>query len=189
MATNESVITQARRKNSVGFDSPLPIGTSAKYVTGIRGTSVNNIEENMLLGYDLITTIETNPIEGVTHIIKEFKKEEDENNYYYIDIYEYSNYSSYKRWFKNNILFIAANDVEFDADHDFLMNDPSVYEINDHSLIMSNPEAPEEQVIYRAILHYINAEGNDISVSRLIRYSATTENGKIVQKQIIQNLL
>jgi len=190
MATNETVITQVRRKNSIGFDSPLPIGTSAKYVTGIRGTGVNNIEENILLGYDLITTTEVNPIEGVNHIIKEFRKEEDENDYYYIDIYEYTDYTNYKRWFRNNVLFISTDDVEFDdVDHNFLMNDPSVYEINDHSLLMDNSESPDEKAIYIAVLHYINAEDDDISVSKLIRYSAKTENGKVVQKQIIQNLL
>lgn len=89
------VITSLQTKDEDGnFPQSLfhPIGGEARYIAPIRGSSVNNIEEQFLIGVDCITTVEKDTIndETVTKTIKEFRKDiVDPTNFYKMIIIDY----------------------------------------------------------------------------------------------------
>ena len=59
MATGHEaeVIRYLRRKSSSGFESPTYLGAEQRFVGALRNSSVNNLEEQYILGTD--TYIET----------------------------------------------------------------------------------------------------------------------------------
>ena len=59
MATGHEaeVIRYLKRKSSSGFESPTYLGAEQRFVSALRNSSVNNLEEQYILGTD--TYIET----------------------------------------------------------------------------------------------------------------------------------
>ena len=187
--TTENIITQISRKNTTGFDTPFSIGSAAKHIASVRGTEVNNIEENFLLGSNTIIT-EEDLGNGVLHTIKEFRKETTLTDYYYIDAYKYDNYSSYKRYFQGDTLYLPDDDTYYDGTGSTLIgSDLNIYSLEDDIFGMVNTEAPITPAIVVATLKYVGSNGTEISVAEKTTYAKETQQGRITQKSIIRNLL
>ena len=118
MAFNENVISKLSKKNSAGFDTPYPIGTDAKYISGVRGTHVNNIEEQFLIGFDCITTTEILE-DGTEFVVQEFRDDTVTQEYYIIETHNFANFEAAKHFLKKNALYLPR-DL---ADHKFTSDD------------------------------------------------------------------
>ena len=117
MAFNENVISKLSKKSSTGFDTPYPIGTDAKYISGVRGTHVNNIEEQFLIGFDCITTTEILE-DGTEFVVQEFRDDTVTQEYYIIETHNFANFETAKHFLKKNALYLPGDlaDNKFTSD-------------------------------------------------------------------------
>lgn len=201
MAFNENVISKLSKKSSTGFDTPYPIGTDAKYISGVRGTHVNNIEEQFLIGFDCITTTEILE-DGTEFVIQEFRDDTVTQEYYIIETHNFANFEAAKHFLKKNALYLP-NDL---ADHKFTSDDQpagagslsfvgidtSVYSFSDDgsTLQIIAQQKTDAPVVSLSVLKYQSIIGTaPVDVAEKILYAAEDISGKVVQKQIIKNLL
>ena len=187
--TTDNIITKVSRKNATGFDAPYFLGSSARFVSGIRGVTGNNIEENILLGCDSITT-ETTLENGVKHIVREYRSENQTTEFYFVDLYIYHAISSGERWFYGDGLYLPENrsDNIFDSEGLFGVN-LSVYSIDDSHELLEILNNEEEPLISKATLKFTNATGTVIPVAEKTIYAKKNVSGQIVQRQVVTNLL
>ena len=201
MAFNENVISKLSKKSSTGFDTPYPIGTDAKYISGVRGTHVNNIEEQFLIGFDCITTTEILE-DGTEFVIQEFRDDTVTQEYYIIETHNFANFEAAKHFLKKNALYLPYDlaDNKFTSDDQpagagsvsFVGIDTSVYSFSDDgsTLQIIAQQKADAPVVSLSVLKYQSKIGTDpIDVAEKILYAAEDINGKVVQKQIIKNLL
>ena len=201
MAFNENVISKLSKKSSTGFDTPYPIGTDAKYISGVRGTHVNNIEEQFLIGFDCITTTEILE-DGTEFVIQEFRDDTVTQEYYIIETHNFANFEAAKHFLKKNALYLPGDlaDNKFTSDDQpagagsvsFVGIDTSVYSFSDDgsTLQIIAQQKADAPVVSLSVLKYQSKIGTDpIKVAEKILYAAEDISGKVVQKQIIKNLL
>ena len=201
MAFNENVISKLSKKSSTGFDTPYPIGTDAKYISGVRGTHVNNIEEQFLIGFDCITTTEILE-DGTEFVIQEFRDDTVTQEYYIIETHNFANFEAAKHFLKKNALYLPGDlaDNKFTSDDQpagagsvsFVGIDTSVYSFSDDgsTLQIIAQQKADAPVVSLSVLKYQSKIGtNPIDVAEKILYAAEDISGKVVQKQIIKNLL
>ena len=201
MAFNENVISKLSKKSSTGFDTPYPIGTDAKYISGVRGTHVNNIEEQFLIGFDCITTTEILE-DGTEFVIQEFRDDTVTQEYYIIETHNFANFETAKHSLKKNDLYLPGDlaDNKFTSDDQpagagsvsFVGIDTSVYSFSDDgsTLQIIAQQKADAPVVSLSVLKYQSKIGTDpIDVAEKILYAAEDISGKVVQKQIIKNLL
>lgn len=201
MAFNENVISKLSKKSSTGFDTPYPIGTDAKYISGVRGTHVNNIEEQFLIGFDCITTTEILE-DGTEFVIQEFRDDTVTQEYYIIETHNFANFEAAKHFLKKNALYLPGDlaDNKFTSDDQpagagsvsFVGIDTSVYSFSDDgsTLQIIAQQKADAPVVSLSVLKYQSKIGTDpIDVAEKILYAAEDISGKVVQKQIIKNLL
>ena len=201
MAFNENVISKLSKKSSTGFDTPYPIGTDAKYISGVRGTHVNNIEEQFLIGFDCITTTEILE-DGTEFVVQEFRDDTVTQEYYIIETHNFANFEAAKHFLKKNALYLPGDlaDNKFTSDDQpagagsvsFVGIDTSVYSFSDDgsTLQIIAQQKVDAPVVSLSVLKYQSKIGTDpIDVAEKILYAAEDISGKVVQKQIIKNLL
>ena len=201
MAFNENVISKLSKKSSTGFDTPYPIGTDAKYISGVRGTHVNNIEEQFLIGFDCITTTEILE-DGTEFVVQEFRDDTVTQEYYIIETHNFANFEAAKHFLKKNALYLPGDlaDNKFTSDDQpagagsvsFVGIDTSVYSFSDDgsTLQIIAQQKADAPVVSLSVLKYQSKIGTDpIDVAEKILYAAEDISGKVVQKQIIKNLL
>ena len=201
MAFNENVISKLSKKSSTGLDTPYPIGTDAKYISGVRGTHVNNIEEQFLIGFDCITTTEILE-DGTEFVIQEFRDDTVTQEYYIIETHNFANFEAAKHFLKKNALYLPGDlaDNKFTSDDQpagagsvsFVGIDTSVYSFSDDgsTLQIIAQQKADAPVVSLSVLKYQSKIGTDpIDVAEKILYAAEDISGKVVQKQIIKNLL
>lgn len=201
MAFNENVISKLSKKSSTGFDTPYPIGTDAKYISGVRGTHVNNIEEQFLIGFDCITTTEILE-DGTEFVVQEFRDDTVTQEYYIIETHNFANFETAKHFLKKNALYLPSEltDNKFTSDDQpagagsvsFVGIDTSVYSFSDDgsTLQIIAQQKADAPVVSLSVLKYQSKTGTDpIKVAEKILYAAEDISGKVVQKQIIKNLL
>ena len=201
MAFNENVISKLSKKSSTGFDTPYPIGTDAKYISGVRGTHVNNIEEQFLIGFDCITTTEILE-DGTEFVIQEFRDDTVTQEYYIIETHNFANFEAAKHFLKKNALYLPGDlaDNKFTSDDQpagagsvsFVGIDTSVYSFSDDgsTLQIIAQQKADAPVVSLSVLKYQSKIDTDpIDVAEKILYAAEDISGKVVQKQIIKNLL
>ena len=201
MAFNENVISKLSKKSSTGFDTPYPIGTDAKYISGVRGTHVNNIEEQFLIGFDCITTTEILE-DGTEFVVQEFRDDTVTQEYYIIETHNFANFEAAKHFLKKNALYLPYDlaDNKFTSDDQpagagsvsFVGIDTSVYSFSDDgsTLQIIAQQKADAPVVSLSVLKYQSKIGTDpIDVAEKILYAAEDISGKVVQKQIIKNLL
>lgn len=82
MQQQTEVIKSLFKKEQGVFSDEIPIGSEPIYISAIRGSSINNLEELLLIGADCIIT-ETN--DGSV-IVKDFKEDENAKDFYRIVI-------------------------------------------------------------------------------------------------------
>ena len=201
MAFNENVISKLSKKSSTGFDTPYPIGTDAKYISGVRGTHVNNIEEQFLIGFDCITTTEILE-DGTEFVIQEFRDDTVTQEYYIIETHNFANFEAAKHFLKKNALYLPGDlaDNKFTSDDQpagagsvsFVGIDTSVYSFSDDgsTLQIIAQQKADAPVVSLSVLKYQSKICTEpIDVAEKILYAAEDISGKVVQKQIIKNLL
>lgn len=201
MAFNENVISKLSKKSSTGFDTPYPIGTDAKYISGVRGTHVNNIEEQFLIGFDCITTTEILE-DGTEFVIQEFRDDTVTQEYYIIETHNFANFEAAKHFLKKNTLYLPGDlaDNKFTSDDQpagagsisFVGIDTSVYSFSDDgsTLQIIAKQKTDAPVVSLSVLKYQSIIGTaPVDVAEKILYAAKDISGKVVQKQIIKNLL
>ena len=201
MAFNENVISKLSKKSSTGFDTPYPIGTDAKYISGVRGTHVNNIEEQFLIGFDCITTTEILE-DGTEFVIQEFRDDTVTQEYYIIETHNFANFDAAKHFLKKNALYLPGDlaDNKFTSDDQpagagsvsFVGIDTSVYSFSDDgsTLQIIAQQKADAPVVSLSVLKYQSIIGTaPVNVAEKILYAAEDISGKVVQKQIIKNLL
>ena len=201
MAFNENVISKLSKKSSTGFDTPYPIGTDAKYISGVRGTHVNNIEEQFLIGFDCITTTEILE-DGTEFVIQEFRDDTVTQEYYIIETHNFANFDAAKHFLKKNALYLPGDlaDNKFTSDDQpagagsvsFVGIDTSVYSFSDDgsTLQIIAQQKTDAPVVSLSVLKYQSIIGTaPVNVAEKILYAAEDISGKVVQKQIIKNLL
>ena len=201
MAFNENVISKLSKKSSTGFETPYPIGTDAKYISGVRGTHVNNIEEQFLIGFDCITTTEILE-DGTEFIIQEFRDDTVTQEYYIIETHNFANFEAAKHFLKKNALYLPGDlaDNKFTSDDQpagagsvsFVGIDTSVYSFSDDgsTLQIIAQQKTDAPVVSLSVLKYQSIIGTaPVDVAEKILYAAEDISGKVVQKQIIKNLL
>ena len=201
MAFNENVISKLSKKSSTGFDTPYPIGTDAKYISGVRGTHVNNIEEQFLIGFDCITT--TKILEdGTEFVVQEFRDDTVTQEYYIIETHNFANFETAKHFLKKNALYLPGDlaDNKFTSDNQpagagsvtFVGVNTEVYSFSadGSTLQIIAQQRTDAPVVSLSVLKYQSKIGTDpIDVAEKILYAAEDISGKVVQKQIIKNLL
>ena len=201
MAFNENVISKLSKKSSTGFDTPYPIGTDAKYISGVRGTHVNNIEEQFLIGFDCITT--TKILEdGTEFVVQEFRDDTVTQEYYIIETHNFANFEKAKHFLKKNALYLPGDlkDNKFTSDDQpagagsvtFVGANTEVYSFSadGSTLQIIAQQRTDAPVVSLSVLKYQSKIGTDpIDVAEKILYAAKDISGKVVQKQIIKNLL
>ena len=209
MAFNENVISKLSKKSSTGFDTPYPIGTDAKYISGVRGTHVNNIEEQFLIGFDCITTTEILK-DGTEFIVQELRnalpfqswRNYEFQEYYIIETHNFANFEKAKHFLKKNALYLPGDlkDNKFTSDDQpagagsvtFVGVNTEVYSFSadGSTLQIIAQQKADAPVVSLSVLKYQSKIGTDpINVAEKILYAAEDINGKVVQKQIIKNLL
>lgn len=201
MAFNENVISKLSKKNSTGFDVPYPIGTDAKYISGVRGTHVNNIEEQFLIGFDCITTTEILE-DGTEFVVQEFRDDTVTQEYYIIETHNFANFETAKHFLKKNALYLPGDlaDNKFTSDDQpagagsvtFVGVNTKVYSFSadGSTLQIIAQQRTDAPVVSLSVLKYQSKIGTDpIDVAEKILYAAEDISGKVVQKQIIKNLL
>ena len=201
MAFNENVISKLSKKNSTGFDTPYPIGTDAKYISGVRGTHVNNIEEQFLIGFDCITTTEILE-DGTEFVVQEFRDDTVTQEYYIIETHNFANFETAKHFLKKNALYLPGEltDNKFTSDNQpagagsvtFVGVNTKVYSFSadGSTLQIIAQQRADAPVVSLSVLKYQSKIGTDpIDVAEKILYAAEDISGKVVQKQIIKNLL
>lgn len=201
MAFNENVISKLSKKNSTGFDVPYPIGTDAKYISGVRGTHVNNIEEQFLIGFDCITTTEILE-DGTEFVVQEFRDDTVTQEYYIIETHNFANFETAKHFLKKNALYLPGDlaDNKFTSDDQptgagsvtFVGVNTEVYSFSadGSTLQIIAQQRTDAPVVSLSVLKYQSKIGTDpIDVAEKILYAAEDISGKVVQKQIIKNLL
>ena len=201
MAFNENVISKLSKKSSTGFETPYPIGTDAKYISGVRGTHVNNIEEQFLIGFDCITTTEILE-DGTEFVVQEFRDDTVTQEYYIIETHNFANFEAAKHFLKKNALYLPGDlaDNKFTSDDQpagagsvsFVGIDTSVYSFSDDgsTLQIIAQQKTDAPVVSLSVLKYQSIIGTaPVDVAEKILYAAEDISGKVVQKQIIKNLL
>ena len=201
MAFNENVISKLSKKSSTGFDTPYPIGTDAKYISGVRGTHVNNIEEQFLIGFDCITTTEILE-DGTEFVVQEFRDDTVTQEYYIIETHNFANFETAKHFLKKNALYLPRDlaDNKFTSDDQpagagsvtFVGVNTEVYSFSadGSTLQIIAQQRTDAPVVSLSVLKYQSKIGTDpIDVAEKILYAAEDISGKVVQKQIIKNLL
>ena len=201
MAFNENVISKLSKKSSTGFDTPYPIGTDAKYISGVRGTHVNNIEEQFLIGFDCITTTEILE-DGTEFVVQEFRDDTVTQEYYIIETHNFANFETAKHFLKKNALYLPGEltDNKFTSDNQpagagsvtFVGVNTEVYSFSadGSTLQIIAQQRTDAPVVSLSVLKYQSKIGTDpIDVAEKILYAAEDISGKVVQKQIIKNLL
>ena len=114
-----NVVSEAMLKTSTGFSDPIPFAVQQRFVGALRSSSLNNLEEQYVLGTDEITTIreseETFPqVPGAT--IKftlmntNFTNDLTQNSYYILEskIYDLSDIVT---WQTKNIIPTVGTDT------------------------------------------------------------------------------
>lgn len=82
-------IKQLKIKNTDGFSAPVYLGAEQRFIGALRNSSLDNLEEQYLLGVDCITT-EYWQSAGTHITTKEFYDgNESTSNYYKLEIVEY----------------------------------------------------------------------------------------------------
>ena len=201
MAFNENVISKLSKKSSTGFDIPYPIGTDAKYISGVRGTHVNNIEEQFLIGFDCFTTTEILE-DGTEFVVQEFRDDTVTQEYYIIETHNFANFEKAKHFLKKNALYLPGDlkDNKFTSDDQptgagsvtFVGVNTEVYSFSadGSTLQIIAQQRTDAPVVSLSVLKYQSKIGTDpIDVAEKILYAAEDISGKVVQKQIIKNLL
>lgn len=204
---NGRVVRYIRKKLEDGnFDSPVYLGSEVRFVSSLRGATLNNLEEQLLIGCDTVTE-EWVDEDGNLRITKEFQDESLASEYYKLDsiIYDYNNITNPDFFFREDedgslILCLTENlndqkisDTLEDMGETkkvnyniFYGNNEDVYGYDEDSLVI----APSKEYIMRKdTLFFISEEEEaNIAIQKVTVQKYTVQNRKVIKEKIFSNL-
>lgn len=141
-----NIIKSLQVKKARGFYAPVFLGTDPYLVGAIRGTSLNNLEEEMILGMDCITTSweENN---GTKKSIKEFRREDIHQNYYRIESSFYPSDGPTPGEDETSPVQLL------DGEWQFVVSDEKIDQLNDQITLLSPNYSTEEDDLVWAKSH------------------------------------
>lgn len=192
-----NIIKYLKRKKSGSYEEPVYIGAEQRFISPLRGTNNNNLEEQNILGLDCITTSYWK--NSVLYEIREFRDTTKTNNYYVMksQIYDSGSMTTFSilnttvQWV-GDVLQFTSDRATFDTNGSFLViNGDASFDTSGTLIIAEKTESDGEEgskMVRQDILYYINASGNEIKVSTKKTFE-TVEDGTTVTKYIITNHL
>lgn len=196
-----NVIKSLRVKQGNSFSNPSLFGVEQCFVGPMRGQGVNNLEEQLLLGPEVITSSWTDD-DGVRRTTQEYRSINQETRYYKLEVYDYSRVpASYQ--------YIETQEGEEGVDEDSL---PKTLVIEDRDLIPEEAITEEslsfisdnykhnipdillinakEVLTEKKVLSYINDAGETILVGESRKaYVFNEVDNKIITRQYVINYL
>ena len=202
MATKHEaeVIRYLRRKSSSGFESPTYLGAEQRFVGALRNSSVNNLEEQYILGTDTYSEAYTDEqgnkiVETSYHINDAMHSVTD---YYKIISITYSNGTINKDFFFDNNSLKLPNDSQVVLFGDGSISHPNENELygeNNKTFAIDNSEMKIYPSSYTTIkkeeLHYISNNGaTDLLVLTKIIGKRYKDDGKreIIRESITNHI-
>ena len=200
MATGHEaeVIRYLRRKSSSGFESPTYLGAEQRFVGALRNSSVNNLEEQYILGTD--TYSETYVDEQGNKIVETSYHINDTmhsvTDYYKIISITYTNEIINEDFFFDNNSLKLSNEIALfgDGSTDY-PNENELYGESNKILSIDNSEMKIYPSSYTTIkkeeLHYISNNGaTDLLVLTKITGRKYEDNGKreIIKESITNHI-
>lgn len=198
MATLD-VIKSLRRKIDDKYEVAIPIGVEQRFVAPLRGINNNNLEEQLLLGTDLITK---NYWLGSTFCeTVEYRNKSVLNDYYIVErrsynaaadaqfVHESTVFSTEAVYFVNNVSGKHGQMVVIESDlAEFQNNDTTLAVSAMFDDDPTNDGLDEEgyRKVLEEILYYKNSSGNTIEVA-VRTTSEKEEDGITYTKSIIEN--
>ena len=202
MATGHEaeVIRYLRRKSSSGFESPTYLGAEQRFVGALRNSSVNNLEEQYILGTD--TYSETYVDEQGNKIIETSYHINDTmhsvTDYYKIISITYSNGTINGDFFFDNNSLKLPNDsqvVLFGDGSTLYPNENELYGESNKTFAIDNNEmkiySSSDTTIKKEELHYISNNGaTDLLVLTKIIDKKYEDDGKreIIKESITNHI-
>lgn len=183
-----NVVKMLRTKNASGFSSPSYIGAEQYFVSPIRGSSSNNLEEQLLIGIDCETTSWTEA-DGTKRITKEFRKEDTVSNYYKLEIYQYTNSSILEEYigYVDGVLSFKINEADVDTteidDGVLKIENSSIYGLDAEDRLTVNPVMTAEL----QELYFVS--DTDVTLVTTKRILKIFNDGNEIVKEIITNQL
>lgn len=192
-----NVLKYLKRKKSGKYDDPVVyIGAEQRFVSPMRGSNNNNLEEQNILGVDFIATSHWDA-NGTTLITRqEFRNDATVSEYYVLEIYKY-NAPGGGGEFTDNELILNSNKIYFKDIGMVIEDDQAEFQngtINNQVIIPvegqndSGTINPSEQSGYikteEEFLYYINKSGTKILISSKALYKKE-ENGTTYIKSVI----
>ena len=200
MATGHEaeVIRYLRRKSSSGFESPTYLGAEQRFVSALRNSSVNNLEEQYILGTD--TYSETYVDEQGNKIVETSYHINDTmhsvTDYYKIISTTYTNgIINEDFFFDNDSLKLPNDSVLFGDGSTSYPNENELYGESNKIFAIDNSEMKIYPSSYTTIkkeeLHYISNNGaTDLLVLTKITGKRYEDNGKreIIRESITNHI-
>lgn len=194
------VIRYLRRKSSSGFESPTYLGAEQRFVSALRNSSVNNLEEQYILGTD--TYSETYVDEQGNKIVETSYHINDAmhsvTDYYKIISITYSNGTINEDFFFDNNSLKLPNDsqvVLFGDGSTLYPNENELYCESNKTFAIDNNEMKIYPSSYTTIkkeeLHYISNNGaTDLLVLTKIIGKKYEDDGKreIIRESITNHI-
>lgn len=189
-----NILKYLKRKVSGSYETPVYIGAEQRFVTALRGSKNNNLEEQSILGLECI---ETSHWEGtVLYERKEFHDGSRVNDYYILESKNYRAGTEIR--FINNLIQIVSDTFSFDGTTFLIQNDSANFIDNNTTLSLpaNLNEGLDEDLIdeegfiktKEEILYYKNK--NDIIIEVAIKITKEKElDGVTTIKSYIENKL
>ena len=184
-----NVIYYLMQKNNdinSSFSDCIYFGSKPQFISTIRGTSINNLEEQLLIGCDAITEewIDEN---NNTHIIKKFCSDKKDSEYYILETIIYNpDEITVEYIIDNNILYIDNNLFMVEGNVLNINSDNSdIVVLQDDMLILNE----KESISKIDILKFISKDKSEKVVIKKITTKEQKENKKIIKEHIVNYLI
>lgn len=205
MANNYTaeVLRYLRRKGASGYDEPTYLGAEQRFVGAIRNSSVNNLEEQFVLGTDTYTE-EYEDNQGNQIIVKHFCKVDNSpsetSNYYKLVTIKYDSPLANSDYYYDDDIFVLPNDpsqVVFGDGSASYPNTAAVYGVDRTIFNLTAGGAvevfpPSVSTLQEDNLYFVRPGQSDLLV--LTKTTGTkyiTESGidkKVVKESIVNHL-
>lgn len=205
MASGKVIRYIKQKLDDGGFDSPLYLGSETRFVSSMRGTNLNNLEEQLLIGCDTITE-EWIDEDGNTRISKKFQDSSISFGYYRLDsiIYSKENISSSDFFIEKDetneslVLYLPDDITEQEISSElrgettetvnyniFYANNIDTYAIGNNTLSVSPSSG---FLIRKDILYFISAEATSVVIEKETTQGYTAQGKKILKEKIYNHL-
>lgn len=197
------VVRYLRRKNSSGYDPITYLGAEQRFVSGLRNSNVNNLEEQYIAGTDTYTE-EYEDSQGNQIIVKSFCKTgtspADASNYYKLVTTKYASALANTDYFFDGATFVMPHDDTQVVFGDGTTAHPSLTTVYGENRNIFNITASGEMDIYPPSLstlqedklYFVTTGSSEVLVlTKTTGVKFVTEGGiskRIIKESVVNNL-